>query len=500
MYVFILLKCEFNNIFVQSCTDIYAAGLRPDETNNQEADSDSLKVLFKSLLTQLDEVKHRLLVLGEGPWLYDQTISKETQTETEFTPSPTLRETSASDSKTSQTPPNEFAGNPRKDKPSVKEGGGVFTRKPKDTKQSPHSIRRYRRSRDLSNFSNQDSTARKGTSEVSNINSRVSQSGSRDSPDSSTSQRNQFESSDSYRAAYLNNVESPASRLQNDEDSRFDEFHESYEAFNNRNSSDGSNFDVEEENDEEDTDKETAESYDLSENLSLYVPEPSDHTCYISFGDNSPSSSPRIISTVQSPGSQVKLFSPRVDFTSEAAPVISKLKSPFSSSSDCINAQTQKQSLEIASAPDPPSKISKRSVSSVVVGKYQSDHELRDRTLSFESNASGTLTNTSTGYASFEVTPTTPEGLVPGAVKARRAMFETHSKQENGFDVFKLRKTSSSSKEGSSGGGIFWGKSKIAKSASTSDLVIITNEDGENVHQSEFNVVIEISFLNILSF
>ena len=131
--------------------------------------------------------------------------------------------------------------------------------------------------------------------------------------------------------------------------------------------------------------------------------------------------------------------------------------------------------------------MKKRSVSTAAIPKPQSEKESRNRTSSFGSDASVTPTNQESQSASKGSIPTTPEGFVPGAVKARRAMFETRSKQENSFDAFKLRKTASGSKEGVSGGGIFWGKSKIAKSASTSDLVIIADQDDDvTVNQCEF--------------
>ena len=265
--------------------------------------------------------------MGEGQWLCSQSTSQETQTDSEnstlsnhlTTADEKVRISSAGATYKTST------DNGRKET-SYAAKEGVFTRKPKDTKQSPHSIRRYRRSRDFSN--------------VSQTSNEANSAASKHVPHDSIRERNNFEINDFHRAAYLNHVDNhPTSKtqLQNEHD----EFHDSYEAFNNRNSSDSSNFDAEEcdkEEDEDEDEEEEAENYTLNGNLSLYVPEPSDHTCYISFGDNSPSCSPRTttIGTVQSPGSSEVV-------TSLGKPLVSKLKSSLSSSTDCIVNGSYKQ-------------------------------------------------------------------------------------------------------------------------------------------------------------
>ena len=193
------------------------------------------------------------------------------------------------------------------------------------------------------------------------------------------------------------------------------------------------------------------------EELALYVPEPNDQDFYISFGNPSPTAnSPKLRSKTNQPNDSVG--SPK--FVKK-----SKLKSVGS-----MDNLSRPSSAKKYAAPKPPrtrsvSNLEARSLNSTLDGSAVEGIESVNSSMAVETaDESAALTK---GRVD-EPNEKSPNKIVPGAVKAKRALFEAYN--DTNLSNFRVRKSHdcSSSRSGDN--------QKMMKAASTSDLVWAMSE------------------------
>ena len=200
-------------------------------------------------------------------------------------------------------------------------------------------------------------------------------------------------------------------------------------------------------------------SQPANETLDLYVPEPNDHDFYISFGNHSP--------TLNSPKLRVPSVVVNSDPSGGSVSGGSKFikngpKSRMKPGGSMDNL-SRPPSTKKSAAPKPP-RI--RSISNLDVSASSLNSTFESSAIDFTESVNSSIAvetddDILNGDPSKEKSP---KKIVPGAVKAKRALFEAYN--DTNLNNFRVRKSHDGSHLNKNGD-----KQRMVKAASTSDLV-----------------------------